>query len=218
MTEVARVLVADHYDLFRVGLASVLASCEDIEVVAQASGGRIAVRLAAELRPDVTLMGVRMPGLGGLEATRKILEADPSARVVALAVAARDADVAAAITAGACGYLTKDSPIDDMISAIRAAASGSVWLAPRAARAVLNRMRREHLEAGSAAGTFGEDLSPRELQVLELVGYGLGNSQIAAELGIRPVTAKNHVSRILAKLGVANRVQAAVYASRRSLA
>jgi DNA-binding NarL/FixJ family response regulator len=218
MTEVTRVLVADHYDLFRVGLASVLASCEDIEVVAQASGGRIAVRLATELRPDVTLMEVRMPGLGGLEATRRILEADPSARVVALAVAAREADVAAAITAGACGYLTKDSPIDDMISAIRAAASGSVWLAPRAARAVLDRMRREHLEAGRAAGTFGEDLSPRELQVLELVGYGLGNSQIAAELGIRPVTAKNHVSRILAKLGVANRVQAAVYASRRSLA
>src|SRR5437764_590553 len=132
VTEITRLLVADDHDLFRVGLASALATYEDIEVVAQASGGRMAVRLAAELRPDVILMDLRMPDLDGFEATRQILEADPSARVVALTVASGEADVAAAITAGASGYLIKDSPIDDVITAIRAPLSGTAWLSPRA--------------------------------------------------------------------------------------
>jgi DNA-binding NarL/FixJ family response regulator len=215
MTKSTRVLVVDDHDLFRVGLASALATYEDIEVVAQASGGRMAVRLAAELRPDVILMDLRMPDLDGLEATREILEADPSARVVAVTVATGETDVAAAIAAGASGYLTKDSPVDDVITAIRAAASGSAWLSPRAARAVLDRMRREHVEAGPASETVGEELSPRELQVLELVARGLDNNKIAAELYISPCTAKNHVSSILAKLGVTNRIQAAAHAWRR---
>ena len=218
LTESTRVLVADDHDLFRVGLASALATYGDIEVVAQASGGRMATRLAAELRPDVILMDLRMPDLDGLEATREILEADPSARVVALTVAAGEADVAAAVTAGASGYLMKDSPVDDVATAIRAAMSGSAWLSPRAARTVLDRMRREHVEAGPASETVGEELSPRELQVLELVAGGLDNNEIAAELYISPRTAKNHVSSILAKLGVTNRIQAAVYAWRRGLA
>src|SRR5947207_11188897 len=169
MTEPTRVLVADDHDLFRVGLASALATYEDIEVIAQASGGKMAVRLAAELRPDVILMDLRMPHVDGLEATSEILKADPSARVVALTVAAEEADVAAAITAGASGYVIKDSPIDDVITAIRAAVSGTAWLSPRAARAVLDRMRREHVEAGPASENLGEELSPREMQVLELV-------------------------------------------------
>jgi NarL family two-component system response regulator LiaR len=218
MTKLTRVLVADDHDLFRVGLASALATYEDIEVVAQASGGRMAVRLAAELRPDVILMDLRMPDLGGLEATRQILEADPSGRVVALTVAAGEADVAAAIAAGASGYLIKDSPIDDVSAAIRAAMSGTSWLSPRAARAVLDRMRREHAEAEPAAEAPGEELSPRELEVLELLARGLDNNKIAAELYISPRTAKNHVSSILAKLGVTNRIEAAAYAWRRSLA
>jgi two-component system, NarL family, response regulator LiaR len=218
MIEATRVLVADDHDLFRIGLASALATCEDIEVVAQASGGRMAIRLAAELRPDVILMDLRMPAVDGLEATRQILEADPSARVVALTVAAEEADVAAAITAGASGYLIKDSPIDDVITAIRAAVSGTAWLSPRAARTVLDRMRREHVEAEPGSEPVGEKLSPRELQVLELLARGLDNNQIAAELYISPRTAKNHVSSILAKLGVTNRIQAAVYAWRSGLA
>src|SRR5436305_10756875 len=155
MTELTRVLVADDHDLFRVGLASALATCEDIEVVATASGGRMAVRLAAELRPDVILMDLRMPDLDGLEATRQILEADPSARVVAVTVAAEEADVAAAIAAGASGYLIKDAPIDDVITAIRAAVSGTAWLSPRAARTVLDRMRREHVEAEPGSELVG---------------------------------------------------------------
>jgi two-component system, NarL family, response regulator LiaR len=206
-----RVLVADDHDLFRVGMASALAAYEDIEIVAQASGGRMAVRLAAELRPDVILMDLRMPGFDGLEATREIMEADPSARVVVLTVAAGEGDVAAAIAAGASGYVVKDAPIDDVTVAIRAAVSGTAWLSPRAARVVLDRMRREHVKGRQEPVTNGEELSPRELDVLELVAQGLDNNEIAAKLFISPRTAKNHVSSILAKLGVTNRIQAAVY-------
>ncbi len=211
MTDATRVLVADDHDLFRVGLASALAAYEDIEVVAQASGGRMAVRLAAELRPDVILMDLRMPNLDGLEATGEILSANPSARVVVLTVAAGEADVAAAITAGASGYVIKDAPIDDVVAAVRAAVSGTAWLSPRAARAVLDRMRREHVETQPVSQPSGKELSPRELEVLKLIARGLDNNQIAAELCISPRTAKNHVSSILSKLGVTNRIQAAVY-------
>ena len=211
VAESTRVLVADDHDLFRVGLASALSAYEDIEVIAQASGGRMAVRLAAELRPDVVLMDLRMPNFDGLKATSEILKADPSARVVALTVVAGEADVAAAIAAGASGYVIKDAPIDDVITAIRAAVSGTAWLSPRAARAVLDRMRREHIEAGPPSQTPGEELSPRELEVLELVARGMDNNEIAAKLFISPRTAKNHVSSILSKLGVTNRIQAAVY-------
>ena len=171
----------------------------------------MAVRLAAELRPDVVLMDLRMPNLDGLEATSEILTADPAARVVALTVAAGEEDVAAAITAGASGYVIKDAPIDDVVAAIRAAVSGTAWLSPRAARAVLDRMRRDYVEPGPASKALEKELSPRELEVLELVARGLDNNEIAAELCISPRTAKNHVSNILSKLGVSNRIQAAVY-------
>ena len=211
MNEATRVLVADDHDLFRVGLASALSAYEDIEVVAQASNGKMAVRLAAELRPDVVLMDLRMPRVDGLQATGEILKADPSARVVALTVAAGEEDVAAAIAAGASGYVLKDAPIDDVISAIRAAVSGTAWLSPRAARAVLDRMRREHGDARPPFEAPQRELSPREVEVLELVARGLDNNQIAADLYISPRTAKNHVSSILSKLGVTNRIQAAVY-------
>lgn len=211
MTELTRVLVADDHDLFRVGLASSLATYDDIEVVAQASGGKMAIRLADELRPDVVLMDLRMPHVHGLEATSEILKADPAARVVALTVAAGEADVAAAIAAGASGYVIKDAPIDDVVAAIRAAASGTAWLSPLAARTVLDRMRREYVDSGPARKAPEEELSPRELEVLELVARGLDNNKIADELCISPRTAKNHVSNILSKLGVTNRIQAAVY-------
>jgi len=132
-----RELVVDDHDLFRVGLSSLLAGYEGLEVVAQASGGRMAVRLAAELRPDVILMDLRMPDLSGPAATRAILEKDASARIIALTVAAEESDVTVAVSAGVCGYLIKDAPVDDVVSAICAAASGAAWLLPRAAQAVL---------------------------------------------------------------------------------
>jgi DNA-binding NarL/FixJ family response regulator len=212
-----RVLVVDDHDLFRAGLASVLASQDGIDVVAQASGGRAGARLAAELRPDVVLMDMRMPDLDGTAAMQEILAHNPDIRVLALTVASDEVDVAAAVVAGACGYLLKDSPIDDVVEAVRAAARGIAWLSPRAAEALLARIRRDWVEPGDAPGAR-PDLSPRELEVLQLVARGLDNTEIAAELSISPRTAKNHVSSILSKLDVPNRIQAATYAVRSGLA
>jgi DNA-binding NarL/FixJ family response regulator len=211
-----RVLVVDDHDLFRTGLASLIALQPDIEVVAQASGGRAAVRLAGELEPDVVLMDLRMPDLQGAEATHQIVESRPATRVIALTVLSEDEDVASAVQAGACGYLAKDTPIEEVLTAIRAAAQGAAWLSPRAAEVVLGRMRQP--DAGSSPDPRPVvALSERELEVLRLVARGLENAQIADALGISPRTAKNHVSSILAKLGVPNRIQAAIYAVRRGL-
>ena len=126
-------------------------------------------------------------------------------------------DVAAAVFAGACGYLVKDTPIDDVVAAVRAAADGESWLSPRAAAALLDRMRREHVEPSSEPQPPG-NLSPRELEVLRLVARGMENAEIAAELNISPRTAKNHLSSVLGKLGVSNRVQAAIFAVQQGIA
>jgi DNA-binding NarL/FixJ family response regulator len=211
-----RVLVVDDHDLFRTGLASLLNSQSDIEVVAQASGGRMAVRLAAELRPDVVLIDVRMPDLEGPDATRLILKENPEIRVVALTVVSHDDDVAAVVEAGACGFLAKDTPIDGIAVAVRAASEGAAWLSPRAAEVVLGRLRRSDSAVAEELPAIAE-LSAREIEVLRLLARGLENAEIAEELGISPRTAKNHVSNILAKLGLPGRVQAAVYAVRRGL-
>ena len=211
-----RLLVVDDHDLFRAGLASLLAKQPDIEVVAQASGGRVGVRLAAELRPDVVLMDLRMPDLDGCEATRKVLERTPDTRVLVLTVASDDGNVEAALAAGACGFIAKDTRVDDVVVAVRAAAQGVAWLSPRAAEVVLGRVR----ERGSAPDPDfdgEEQLSARELDVLRLVARGMENSEIAETLCISPRTAKNHVSNLLAKLGLPSRVHAAIYAVRRGL-
>jgi DNA-binding NarL/FixJ family response regulator len=213
---IIRVLVVDDHDLFRTGLASLLGSHMDIEVVAQASGGRMGVRLAQELSPDVVLMDLRMPDLEGAEATRAIMASHPSTRVVALTVASEDGDVADAVRAGACGFLVKDAPVDDIVVAVRAAAQGAAWLSPRAADAVLGAVRQAETETVSELGPI-DDLSPRELDVLRLIARGMENAEIAEALNISPRTAKNHVSSILAKLGLPNRIQAAIFAVRRHL-
>ena len=212
-----RVLVVDDHDLFRAGLASVLASHARIEVVAQASSGRAGVRLAAELRPDVVLMDTPMPDLDGPMAMQQILAHNPEVRVLALTVASDERDVTSALVAGACGYVLKDSPIDDVVDAVRAAARGIVWLSPRAAETLLERIRRDYVERDESPEP-DPDLSPRELEVLRLVARGLDNAEIAKKLSISPRTAKNHVSSILGKLEVPNRIQAATYAVRSGLA
>jgi DNA-binding NarL/FixJ family response regulator len=211
-----RVVVVDDHDLFRAGLSTMLAAQPDISVVAQASGGQMGVRLAHELRPDVVLMDLRMPDLEGHEATRAILERRPSTRVVVLTVLSDDADVAAAMQAGACGFLAKDAPIDDVVVAVRAAASGAAWLSARAAEYVLGRLRQAEIEPGSNHAPLAS-LSARELEVLRLIARGMENAEIAESLKISPRTAKNHVSSILRKLGVPSRIQAAIYAVRRGL-
>jgi two-component system, NarL family, response regulator LiaR len=198
-----RVLVVDDHDLFRTGLAALLAAEPNLEVVAQASSGRSGVRLAAELRPDVVLMDLRMPDIDGVEATREILQRDPSIPVIVLTVVSDEEQVQAALKAGACGFVAKETPFASLVSAVHAAAE-----------VVLGRLRRERVAQASERAA---ELSPRELEVLRLIEGGKGNSQIAEALGISPRTVKNHVASILAKLGLPSRVQAAVYAVRSGL-
>jgi DNA-binding NarL/FixJ family response regulator len=212
-----KVLVVDDHDLFRVGLASMLASQPEIDVVGQASSGRMGTRLAGELKPDVVLVDIRMPDMDGPEVTSAILATNPSIRVVMLTVLAGERDIADAVSAGACGYLLKDSGIGDVVAAIHAAASGNAWLSPRALRALLERMQRTEAAVQPAPDAEAQ-LTERELEVLQLLARGLGNNEIAAALYISPPTAKKHVSSILGKLGVSNRVQAAIYALRYGIA
>lgn len=211
-----RLLVVDDYDLFRTGLASLLAAEPDIDVVAQASGGRAAVRLATELKPNVVLMDLRMPDLGGTDATREIRAREPSIRVVVFTVLSADEHVEEAIHAGACGFVAKDTPIDEVVAAVRAAARGVAWLSPRAAQVVLGHVRRAERERVPVDQRIKE-LSSRELDVLQLIARGMGNAEIADALNISPRTAKNHVSSILAKLGLPSRIQAAIFALRHRL-
>jgi NarL family two-component system response regulator LiaR len=208
-----RVLIVDDHDLFRTGMASLLGAQQGIKVVAQASGGRMGVRLADELQPDVVLMDLRMPDLEGPDATREILALRPQTRVLVFTVAFDDADVAAALHSGACGFVAKDTSPNDVGAAIRAAAQGVAWLSPRAAEVVLRLVRTQNVQ-GESEPDPTEQLSARQLDVLRLIACGKGNAEIAEALGISPRTAKNHVSNILSKLGLSGRVQAAIYAVR----
>jgi two-component system, NarL family, response regulator LiaR len=211
-----RVLVVDDHDLFRTGLATLLGAQDDIEVVAQASGGRMGVRLAGELRPDVVLMDLRMPDMDGTEATAAIHRLHQTTRVLALTAMSDDDAVASVMQSGASGFLAKDTPIDEVVAAVRAAATGVAWLSPRAAEVVLGQLRAARNDVGDDHAGL-DQLSPRELDVLRLIARGNDNAEIAAKLGISPRTAKNHVSSILAKLELTSRIQAAIYAVRRGL-
>jgi DNA-binding NarL/FixJ family response regulator len=214
-----RVLLVDDHGLFRAGLGALIAE-EGFEVVGQASSGEDGVRLARELLPDVIIMDLNMPGMSGVEATRAAAVHAPASRVVIVTVSGDDASVTDAVLAGACGYLLKDAEVDDIVSAIRAAAAGESWISPRVAGALLERVRSGNgADPGPCPESDGADpaLSERELEVLRLIAQGKENTEIAAELFMSPKTAKNHVSSILAKLQLQNRIQAAVYAVRRGL-
>ncbi|HEX3255911.1 MAG TPA: response regulator transcription factor [Gaiellaceae bacterium] len=207
-----RVLVVDDHDLFRTGLRNLLEE-QGVNVVGEAGDGEAAIRLAADLAPDVVIMDLNMPGVGGVETTRKLSGLAPLSRVVVLTISDDDDDVMNAVMAGACGYLLKDSSIQDLIGGIRAAAAGESLISPQIAAKVLQRLRAQSKD-DDAAETIRAELSDRELEVLKLIANGKDNAQIAKELFISPKTVKNHISNILMKLQIENRIQAAVYAVR----
>jgi DNA-binding NarL/FixJ family response regulator len=210
--EELRVLLVDDHDLFRSGLRSLLEE-QGLQVVGEADNGREALRLVGELAPDVVVMDLKMPGLTGVETTRQVSSIAPRTRVVVLTISVDDDDVMSAVMAGACGYLLKDSSIDQLIAGIRAAASGESLISPQIAAKVLQRLRAQTGDT-AAALTIRTELSDRELEVLRLIAIGKDNAEIARELYISPKTVKNHISNILMKLQIENRIQAAVYAVR----
>src|SRR3954451_3354451 len=210
-----RVLLVDDHDLFRTGLRNLLEE-QGVNIVGEASGGNEAVRIVRELAPDVVVMDLNMPGMGGVEATRHISAIAPLTRVVMLTISDQDADVMDAILAGACGYLLKDSSISELMQGIRAAAIGESLISPTIASKVLQRIRATS-PAPDIAEQIQTQLSEREIEVLKLIANGRDNADIAGQLHISPKTVKNHISNILMKLQIQNRIQAAVYAVRSGL-
>jgi DNA-binding NarL/FixJ family response regulator len=210
--ESLRVLIVDDHDLFRTGLRNLLEE-EGVVIVGEAGTGAEAVRIVRELAPDVVVMDLNMPGMGGVDATRHITEAAPLTRVVMLTISDEDSDVMDAILAGACGYLLKDASIQDLVTGIRAAARGESLISPHIAAKVLQRVRATSAQP-EIAEIIHAELSDREIEVLKLIANGKDNALIAAELHISPKTVKNHISNILMKLQIDNRIQAAVYAVR----
>ena len=205
-----RVVIVDDHDLFRTGLRNLLEE-QGVEILGEASTGSEAVRSVRELAPDVVVMDLNMPGMSGVEATRQITGIAPLTRVLVLMISDQDSDVLDAILAGACGYMLKDSSIQELMAGIRAAAIGESLISPHIASKVLQRVRSTS-SVPEIAETITAELSDREIEVLKLIANGKDNAQIAAELHISPKTVKNHISNILMKLQIDNRIQAAVYA------
>jgi two-component system NarL family response regulator len=210
------VLIVDDHALFRRGLELVLDAEPDLEIVAEASDGLEAIELAAELSPDVVLMDVRMPGVGGIEATRRIRIAHPATRVMMLTVSEDDEDLFAAVRAGATGYLLKEMSIDEVAGAVRAVARGQAVVTPSMASKLLGEFNVLSRRVDAQHGTAPR-LTDREVEVLRLVAKGLSNKEIAAELVIAENTVKNHVRNILEKLQLKSRMEAALYAVREKL-
>jgi two-component system, NarL family, nitrate/nitrite response regulator NarL len=210
-----RVLIVDDHDLFRTGLRALLEE-EGFEV-SDAASGPAAILRARLFAPQVVVMDMHMPGMSGVEATPLMLEAAPDASILMLTIATSEAEVLDAVRAGASGYLLKEAELSDIVVGIRAAAAGHSTIAARVAGHLLRSARTN--VAGSPRGSSleGPALSPRERDVLTLVVDGCDNAEIAGRLYVSPSTVKNHVSRLLEKLGVDNRVQAATFAIREGL-
>ena len=217
MSAPVRVLLVDDQLLVRSGFSLILSVEDDLEVVGQASDGAEAVRLTRELRPDVVLMDVQMPVMDGVEATRRIV-ADDLARVLILTTFDRDDYVFAGLAAGASGFLLKNADADHLIEAVRAVSGGHALLAPEVTRRVIEQMTSRPVPDARAATLPAQrdprldDLTPRELEVLGLVGRGLSNAEIAGRLFVGEATVKTHLSNVFAKLHLRDRVQAVVLA------
>ncbi|MEV6941356.1 response regulator transcription factor [Streptomyces sp. NPDC051172] len=205
-----RVLLVDDQELIRTALSMVMADIEDVEVVGEAATGKDAVRLAGELAPDVVVMDIRMPGMDGIEATRHITRTQTDVRVIVLTTFDDDAYVYGALRAGAAGFLVKDMALDDIIGAVRVVAAGDALIAPSVTRRLIQdfasrpepTIKHRELKA----------ITEREREVLTLVGSGLSNAEIAAELCISVATAKTYLTRLLTKLDARDRVQLVIMA------
>jgi DNA-binding NarL/FixJ family response regulator len=209
-------MVVDDHELLRSGFAMVLGSRPGIEVVAEAGDGAEAIRRLAQAEQDggvdVVLMDIRMPGMDGLEATRRIIASGSAARLLVLTTFEVDEYVLDAVRAGASGFLLKDAPADDLERAVRAVAAGESALSPRIATLLMRHVARASATLPRSAGPDLAALTAREAEVLRLVAGGLSNTEVAAALVLSEATVKTHVSRILMKLGLRDRVQAVVAA------
>jgi len=211
-TKAIGVLIADDQSLFRAGLAKLFADDPRVEVLGQAGDGEEAVRLAAKLKPDVVLMDVRMPKMDGIEATRRILEANPEVKIVVLTTFDTDNQVIQALQAGASGFAIKDSTPQTIIHTIEAVMAGQRVMASEVAQRVLDM-----LTGTKSPKEFYGGLTAREIEILRLQASGMANKQVAYKLGISEKTVRNHVSNIYEKLGVYDRAQAVLYAVRKGL-
>jgi len=227
--EKIRILIVDDHQVVRQGLRTFLELHEDLTVVGEASDGQVAVEMVRQAPPDVVLMDLMMPRLDGVSATRQIMEMDVHTRVIALTSFAEDTQVFPAIQAGASSYLLKDVSPDELVDAVRAASRGEPRLHPDVARKLMEAMRSSessdldtdaHSAPSSAAdrGSPPGDLTDRELEVIRLVARGKSNREIASHFYISEKTVKTHISHILAKLGLKDRTQLAIFAIRNGLA
>jgi DNA-binding NarL/FixJ family response regulator len=204
-----RVLVADDQSMVRAGFRMLLTGEQDIEVVAEASNGREAVAMAGRFNPAVVLMDIRMPEIDGLEATRRILAANQAARILILTTFGLDEYVYEALRAGASGFVLKDDPAEQLISAVRTVAAGNALLSPAITKRVIRQFTR--ITRPAPPKELGE-LTEREREILRLIATGLSNAEIGRGLYISETTVKTHVTHILQKLGLRDRVQAVVLA------
>jgi DNA-binding NarL/FixJ family response regulator len=212
MDRPARVVIVDDHDVFRRGLAGLLTD-HGIDVVGQAADGWEALKAVGRLAPDVVVMDLNLPRMSGIEAISRMSVDAPTTRVLVLTISADEVDVTKAILAGASGYLLKDASIDEIVAGVRAAAAGESLISSKVATTLLEQIRN----TTHAAPEHHADLSDREVEVMRLVAEGMDNAAIADALYISPQTVKNHISNILAKLQMENRIQAAVYAVRQGL-
>jgi DNA-binding NarL/FixJ family response regulator len=208
---VIRLLLVDDDDLMRAGLRAVLSSDAEIDVIGEAGDGRAAIDAARRKRPDVVLMDVRMPDVDGIVATRELASAVPDARVLILTTFEDDEYIFGALHAGASGFLLKRTQPERLIAAIHTIAAGDSLLSPSVTRRVIDRVARLP-DADPSASRRLRELTPRERDVLELAARGLTNAEIAGHLVVEESTVKTHVKRILAKLGLRDRVQAVILA------
>ena len=211
MPEQVRVLIVDDDDLMRAGLQSVLSSDPSIELVGEAADGDAGVAAARKLRPDVVLMDVRMPGLDGIAATWELTAAVPDTKVVILTTFEDDDYIFSGLEAGAAGFLLKRTRPEELIKAIHTIADGDSLLSPSVTSRVITRMTREPVQDERALKKI-DHLTPREQEVLVLIGQGLSNGEIASQLVVEESTVKTHVKRILQKLALRDRVQAVILA------